>query len=109
MPPAAGFISSRAGASRAAADARHRDGGASAPASASAAAAAAAAAIAAAAEDDPVSRGVRRELVLQVLKQRRRRMHQCRSLPLALVAYGLFVWAVWLHVSVQKCFDFERP
>jgi hypothetical protein len=105
MPPAAAFIASRAGALRAAADARRRDGGA--PASASAAAAAEA--IAAAAEDDPVSRGVRRELVLQVLKQRRRRMHQCRSLPLALVAYGLFVWAVWLHVSVQKCFDFERP
>jgi len=115
MPPAAAFIASAAGARRAATiergkaaaaagheadadDADDADAGASSGAGAGASASA----------DELLATGVDRALLLSVLKARRRRAAQCRSLPPAVLFYAIYILAMCTHVSVPASFDVER-
>ena len=58
--------------------------------------------------DGVLELGVDRTLLLAVLKARRRRAAQCRSLPLAVLAYCIFLWALTTHVRVPQHFAAER-
>jgi hypothetical protein len=59
-------------------------------------------------EPDVLEIGVKRKTMLAVLKARRRRMVQCRSIPFGLLSYSLFLWAMFVHVNVSTSFDIER-
>jgi len=59
-------------------------------------------------EPDVLEIGVKRKTMLAVLKARRRRMVQCRSIPFGITSYALFLWALFIHVNVQTSFDVER-
>jgi hypothetical protein len=122
MPPAAAFIASSAGMRRNATIQRGKAAQAAAAAAAADAAdaddadAGAGAAVEPArnavfsstTEDEVLARGVERSLLLAVLKARRRRAAQCRSLPPALLFYALFILAMCSHVRVPTSFDIER-
>lgn len=59
-------------------------------------------------EPDVLEIGVKRKTMLAVLKARRRRMVQCRSIPFGILSYALFLWAMFVHVNVSTSFDVER-
>lgn len=58
-------------------------------------------------EEDGASAHAPRLLFLDVLRRRQHRVAQCRSVPISVLVYILYIVAMMMHVSIGDSFSFE--
>jgi hypothetical protein len=58
-------------------------------------------------DEDGASAHAPRLLLLDVLRRRQHRVAQCRSVPISVLVYIMYIVAMMMHVSIGDSFSFE--